>query len=140
MTSLLNPYIAFRNDARQAMTFYQGVFGGELSVSTFGDFGATRDGTDPDGIMHARLDTPLGFTIMASDVPEHMEFNPGTRITVSLSGDDAEELRGYFAKLTEGGAVEVPLQKQAWGDEFGMGSDQFGVSWMVNITEPHQPA
>ena len=140
MTSRLNPYIAFRNDAREAMTFYQGVFGGELTISTFADFGGAREGTDPDGVMHAQLETPLGFTIMASDVPAPMELTPGANITISVSGDDADELRGYFAELTEGGAVEVPLQKQAWGDEFGMGSDQFGVSWMVNITEPHQPA
>jgi len=134
MTSRLNPYIAFRNTAREAMTFYQGVFGGELAISTFGDFGATRDGTDPDGVMHAILETPLGFTIMASDVPEHMDFTPGANITISISGDDADELRGYWTKLTEAGAVEVPLEKQGWGDEFGMGTDQFGVSWMVNIT------
>ncbi len=136
MTSRLNPYIAFRNSAREAMTFYQGVFGGELAISTFEEFGGAGDGTDPDGVMHALLETPLGFTIMASDVPAHMELTPGANITISVSGDDADELRGYFAKLTEGGAVEVPLQKQAWGDEFGMGTDRFGVAWMVNITQP----
>ncbi len=136
MTSRLNPYIAFRNNAREAMTFYQEVFGGELAINTFGEFGMAGDGTDPDGIMHALLQTPLGFTLMASDAPAHMEYTHGTNITISLSGDDAEELRGYFAKLTAGGTVDVPLQKQVWGDEFGMGTDQFGISWMANIAVP----
>jgi PhnB protein len=137
MTSRLNPYIAFRNTAREAMTFYQEVFGGELAISTFGQFGGVPEGTDPDGVMHALLETPLGFTIMGSDVPDHMDFTPGATITISVSGDDAEELRGYFAKLTEGGAVEMPLTQQVWGDEFGMGTDRFGIAWMMNITQTH---
>jgi len=66
-----------------------------------------------------------------------MEYTPGASIRISLSGDDADELRGYFAKLTDGGNAEVPLEKQVWGDEFGMGTDKFGVSWLVNITPAH---
>src|SRR5215211_7816717 len=57
-------------------------------------------------------------------------------IAVSLSGDDADELRGYWEKLSSGGSVSVPLEKQMWGDEFGMCVDRFGVAWMVNITQP----
>ena len=136
MTSRLNPYISFRDNAREAVTFYQEVFGGELAINTFGDFGAP-EGTNPDGVMHAQLETPLGFTLMASDVPGYMEFTPGASIRISLSGDDADDLRGYFAKLADGGVVEVPLDKQAWGDEFGMVTDRFGVAWLVNVTQPH---
>jgi PhnB protein len=66
-----------------------------------------------------------------------MEFTPGASIRISVSGDDADELRSYFAKLMDGGSVEVPMEKQGWGDEFGMGTDRFGVSWLVNITQPH---
>jgi len=137
MTSRLNPYISFRDNAREAITFYQDVFGGELVINTFGQYGAAPEGTDPEGVMHAQLETPLGFTIMASDVPPYMEYTPGASIRISLSGDDADELRGYFAKLTDGGNAEVPLEKQVWGDEFGMGTDKFGVSWLVNITPAH---
>jgi PhnB protein len=137
MTSRLNPYISFRDSAREAITFYQGVFGGELAISTFGQYGSAPEGTDPEGVMHSQLETPLGFTIMASDVPAPMEFTPGASIRISVSGDDADELRGYFAKLMDGGSVEVPMEKQGWGDEFGMGTDRFGVSWLVNITQAH---
>jgi len=137
MTSRLNPYISFRDNAREAITFYQEVFGGDLVINTFGQYGAAPEGTDPEGVMHAQLETPLGFTIMASDVPAFMEFTPGASIRISLSGDDADELRGYYAKLVDGGSADVPLEKQVWGDEFGMGTDKFGVSWLVNITPAH---
>jgi PhnB protein len=72
---------------------------------------------------------------MAADTPPGMEYAPGNNIAVSLSGDDAEELRGYFAKLADGGTVTVPLEKQMWGDEFGMCVDRFGVGWLVNISQ-----
>ena len=132
MASTLNPYISFQDNARQALEFYQETFGGELTVSTFGEFG---DPSQPgaDGIMHGNLTTPSGFTIMGADTPPGMEHNPGTNIAVSLSGDDAEELRGYWDKLSADGTVAVPLEKQMWGDEFGMCTDQFGIGWMVNI-------
>jgi PhnB protein len=70
---------------------------------------------------------------MVSDVPAGMEHSEGSNISISLSGDDSDELRGYFSKLAEGGTVTMPLEKQMWGDEFGMCVDPFGVAWMVNI-------
>ena len=133
MTSRLNPYLSFPNSARQALEFYRGVFGGELSLSTFGE-GGGAEGPDADKIMHGQLETPAGYTLMVSDTPAGMDLTVGTNIAVSLSGDDADELRGYFAKLAEGGAITVPLEKQMWGDEFGMCVDPFGVAWMVNIS------
>jgi PhnB protein len=134
MASRLNPYISFNGNAREAMEFYTSVFGGELTTSTFGEYGDTGPGSD--GIMHAQLETPSGFTIMAADTPEGMPYEPGTNIAVSLSGDDSDELRGYWTKLSDGGTVAVPLEKQMWGDEFGMCTDQFGIGWMVNIGQP----
>ena len=58
----------------------------------------------------------------------------GSSIAVSLSGDDPDSLRGFFAGLSEGGEVTMPLAQQVWGDEFGMLTDRFGTPWMVNIT------
>jgi PhnB protein len=84
--------------------------------------------------MHSQLETPSGFTLMGSDTPPGMaEYTPGSAITISLSGDDTEELRGYFAALAEGGTVHTPLEKQMWGDEFGQLTDRFGTGWLVNI-------
>jgi PhnB protein len=133
VTSRLNPYINFADSARQAMEFYRGVFGGELTVSTFGE-GMGAEGPDADKVMHAQLETPAGYTLMASDAPAGMEHSSGSQIQISLSGDDGDALRGYFAGLAEGGSVTMPLEKQMWGDEFGMCTDRFGISWMVNIS------
>jgi PhnB protein len=134
MASRLNPYLNFDGDARQAMEFYKGVFGGELNLNTFGEFGdAGSPGADK--IMHAQLETSSGFTLMASDTPPGMQRNPGDNMSISLSGDDAGELRGYWEKLSDGGTVTMPLEKQMWGDEFGMCTDRFGVPWMVNIAQ-----
>ena len=135
MRSRLNPYISFSGDARQAMEFYADVFGGQLSLSTFGEFGAP-DPAVADQIMHALLETDGGFTLMASDTPPGMEHRPGNNVSISLSGDDAEELRGYWEKLSAGATVTVALEKQVWGDEFGACVDRFGISWMVNIGQP----
>ena len=135
MTSRLNPYISFAGNARQAMEFYKRVFGGTLSLSTFGELGG-QNSPGADNIMHGMLETDSGFTIMGADTPPGMEHNPGDSIAVSLSGDDAEELRGYWEKLSDGGTVSVPLEKQMWGDEFGSCVDQFGIPWMVNIGQP----
>jgi PhnB protein len=135
VASRLNPYISFSGTARQAMEFYRGVFGGELTLSTYGESGM-GDGPAGDKIMHAQLETPAGYTLMASDTPPGMDTTVGTNISVSLSGDDVDELRGYFEKLSDGGTVTMPLEKQMWGDEFGMCTDQFGVAWMANISQP----
>ena len=135
MASRLNPYLSFDGNAREAMEAYQGIFGGELTLTTFGEFGAA-DGPAADRIMHGQLETTSGYTIMGADTPPHEKYEPGNAMTVSLSGDDADELRGLWAKLSDGGSVSVPMEKQMWGDEFGMCTDQFGIAWMVNIAQP----
>jgi PhnB protein len=132
MASRLNPYISFADNARQAMEFYRDVFGGTLALNTFGEYGA-KDSPDADKIMHGMLQTDSGYTLMAADTPAGMQRNPGDNIAVSLSGDDADELHGYWEKLSASGTVSVPLEKQMWGDEFGMCVDKFGIGWMVNI-------
>ncbi len=135
MSSRLNPYISFAGNAREAMEYYQSVLGGTLTLNTFGQFGNAAT-EDADKVMHAMLETDKGFTLMGADTPPGMSFNPGDTMTVSLSGDDASELRAYWDKLSDGGTVSVPLEKQMWGDEFGQCVDRFGVAWMVNIAQP----
>jgi PhnB protein len=134
MASSLNPYLNFDGNARQAMVFYASVFGGELALTTFAELGA--EGPDADRVMHAALKTDAGYVIMGADVPTGMEYQPITGASVSLMGDDAAALRRYWEQLSASGTVTMPLEKQAWGDDFGMCSDQFGVPWMVNISQP----
>jgi PhnB protein len=137
MASRLNPYISFKDNARDAMEFYKSVFGGTLNMNTFGEYGA-QDTPEADKIMHAMLETDNGFTLMGADTPAEMEYKPGENIAISLSGDDEAELRGYWEKLSQGGNVAVPLEKQMWGDTFGMCIDRFGIGWMVNIAGEQQ--
>ncbi|MFD2469430.1 VOC family protein [Amycolatopsis silviterrae] len=136
MASKLNPYISFAGNAREAMEYYHSVFGGDLALNTYGDSGAPAEAGNAGNIMHALLEGDNGFTLMASDVPPGMEHHPGTNISVSLSGDDGDLLRHCWEKLSDGGSVTVPLEKQMWGDEFGACTDRFGISWMVNIGQP----
>jgi PhnB protein len=134
MQTQLNPYLSFKDNARQAMAFYQSVFGGKLTVNTFKEYHASEDPAEGDKIMHAMLQAENGVTFMAADTPNAMEYKPGANISMSLSGDNEAELRGYFEKLSAGGQVVMPLEKAPWGDTFGMLTDKFGVNWMVNVT------
>ena len=136
MPAQLNPYLNFNGNAREALDFYHSVLGGNLNLTTFAEFGA-KDSPDADRIMHGMLQTDVG-TIMAADVTSDMQYQPPAGFSMSLSGDDGDTLRGYWEKLSASGAVTMPLQKQAWGDEFGMCSDRFGVPWMVDIVQPQQ--
>jgi PhnB protein len=133
MPTRLNPYLSFRDNAREAMDFYQSVFGGELTHSTFGEFQMSDDPAEKDKIMHSMLVTDSGLTLMAADTPNGMDHAQGDSITVSLSGEDEAELSGYWKQLSDGGTVAMPLEKAPWGDSFGMCADRFGVPWMVNI-------
>ena len=135
MASRLNPYLNLNGTARQALEFYQGVFGGELNIMTFGDMGAA-DASDAGKVMHGQLEPSAGYTLMVADVPSHMEYQAPAGFSVSLSGDDGDVLRGYWEQLSGTGTVSVPLEKQMWGDEFGACTDKFGISWLVNIGAP----
>ncbi len=133
MQSKLNPYISFENKAKEAMEFYKGIFGGELTMSSFKEGGMPVDPPDADKIMHAMLICENGMTLMASDTPPGMPSKSGSSISISLSGDNEEELRGYWNKLSDGATIGVSLAKAPWGDTFGMLTDKFGIGWLVNI-------
>lgn len=130
MAQQLNPYLTFDGRCAEAMSFYASVLGGEPQVMTFRD-----SGMDADGVMHAALESPAGFHLFASDALEGMgePLQQGNNVQVSLSGDEAEALRGYWAGLSEGGQVLVPLERQMWGDEYGLLVDRYGIQWHLNI-------
>ena len=134
MSAQLNAYLNFRDSAREAMEFYRDVFGGTLTVATFGENHASADPSEDDLVMHSQLDGDHGITFMASDTPPRMDYRAGTNFSMSLSGDDDALLSGWFARLADGGTVTMPLEKAPWGDTFGMCVDRFDVSWLVNIS------
>ncbi|MGW9403779.1 VOC family protein [Arthrobacter sp. NPDC055585] len=135
MASQMNPYLSFRDNAAEAMAFYQDVFGGTLESSTFGEMHASEDPSEADKIMHSALTTDKGFVLMASDTPNSMNLDEGSSYSISLSGDDGEDLRGYWDKLLDGGQMTLPLERAPWGDVFGMLTDRFGTSWMISIED-----
>jgi PhnB protein len=133
MSVILNPYINFDGNAREAIEFYRSVFGGDVNVMTFSDMpGVPTDPAEADKVMHGMLTAENGIVLMVADVPKGMDHEPFNG-SISLSGDDEGTLRGYWDKLVAGGEVGEPLVKAPWGDTFGMCVDRFGVHWMVNI-------
>ena len=82
MPSRLNPYVNFDGNTREAMEYYKDVFGGELNINTFGEYG-NADPAIADKTMHAQLETESGFTLMASDGPPGTELTVGDNISIS---------------------------------------------------------
>lgn len=136
MQSRLNPYLGFQGKAREAMQFYRSVFGGTLEQQSFKDSGMEVPAGEEDGLMHSVLETDSGMRIMAADVPSTMEFRGGaSSISLALSGDNYDELKGYYDKLCAGGKADMPLAKAPWGDFYGECTDRYGFRWLVNITD-----
>jgi PhnB protein len=132
MASQLNPYLQFDGNAREAMEFYRSVFGGDLKISTFGEFGSP-DAAVADKVMHSTLTTDRGYILMGADTAPGMPYQAGGNITCSLSGDPGDGLEEAWERLAEGGQVNVPFEKQMWGDLFGQCVDRFGIPWMVDV-------
>jgi PhnB protein len=130
MAQQLNPYLTFDGSCAEAMEFYARAFGGTVEGTTF-----REAGMDIDGIMHMALQTPAGFHLFASDSAGElgMPLSVGNNVQVSISGDD-DALRGYWEALSDGGQVIMPLERQAWGDDYGLLADRYGVLWHVNIS------
>ncbi|HYE23442.1 MAG TPA: VOC family protein [Candidatus Paceibacterota bacterium] len=136
MATQLIPYFGFDGTTADAMRYYQSIFGGKLEMQTFAEANMADTEAIQDRVVHAQL-TAEDFILMASDAhPDHSpEVVFGNSVSLSFVGADKAQLTEYFNKLCEDGKVEMPLEKQFWGDVFGACEDKFGVHWMVNITE-----
>ncbi|HEY2004045.1 MAG TPA: VOC family protein [Candidatus Saccharimonadia bacterium] len=131
----LNPYIARDGDAREMMEYYHQIFGGELTKQTFGESPMPVPDSHKDQLLHSAL-VAGRVEIMASDTPPDMKrTSEHNSISLSLSGKagDEAELKRIFDQFADGGKITMPLEKQFWGDLFGMVDDKFGNHWMVNI-------
>ena len=132
MVSRINPYLNFDGTAREAMTYYADALGGTATFSTFGEYGQP-DMPEADRIMHSQIMVDDAIWLMGADTMGGMNRTQGDNITVSLSGGPDDGLADVWAKLIDGGTVTVPMEKQVWGDEFGMCVDKFGIPWIVNL-------
>ncbi|MDP2629073.1 MAG: VOC family protein [Candidatus Harrisonbacteria bacterium] len=133
MHTTLSPYLNFNGNCREAMQFYQSVLGGELTMQSYGEAGYSDSSAQKDKIIHASLKSN-DLSLMACDGPQEKAVTFGNNVHLSINGSEEKTLREYFEKLSAGGIISMPLEKQFWGDIFGMFTDKFGVHWMINIS------
>lgn len=127
----VNPYLFFPGNAEQAVTFYQQVFGGQLSINRRGDVDPSASPEERNQVIFALL-TGGDITLRASDRAD-TSTDPQTRIELSVIGTDEARLRAVFNGLASGGTIRANLEKQFWGDVFGAVTDKYGIGWQVNI-------
>jgi PhnB protein len=130
------PYINFQGHAREALDFYQQIFGGRVLLKAFDPAGPREAGPE-DRIMHGVLQADT-ITIMGSDGLPEFPVKNGDNVAIALSGTDHDQLSLIFDKLSVDGSVKQPLEVETWGDTFGYLVDKYGVDWMVNIYKTEQ--
>lgn len=138
MTIKTTTHLNFRGDARAALTLYQSVFGGDLMAITYADAGAVTKPAEADQILWGQVASEDGFHVMAYDVPSATAWSPGENpFFVSVRGDDAAQLTGYWDKLSEGSTVIQPLGPAGFSPLYGMVRDRFGVTWVLDLQTGH---
>ncbi|MGY2081495.1 VOC family protein [Modestobacter sp. SYSU DS0657] len=134
MSVTTTTHLNFRGDARAALEHYRSVFGGDLAVVTYADAGAVQDPAEADRVMWGQVAAGNGFRVMAYDVPGALTYAPGERpFFVSVRGDDAAEITGYWEALSSGATVVQPLAPSGWAPLYGMLTDRFGVTWVLDV-------
>jgi PhnB protein len=133
----LNNYLNFDGNAREAMEFYKACLGAELQIMAFGDTPMQVPAGAEKRVMHARL-TKGPLTLMASDTMPGMPFQQGSNFALAIECETPQEVDQLFAALSAGGKVTMPVQETFWATRFGMLTDKFGVSWMLDLAKPGQ--
>jgi PhnB protein len=128
------PYLFFVGTCREAMTTYQGVFGGQLDIVTAADMPDAPPDAPADSVMHAALVLPNGGMLFASDDPSATQDGPKVGMSVSYAAADPADANKVFDALAEGGEVTMPVGETSWSPAFGMCTDRFGVPWMVGVS------
>lgn len=145
-------HLNFHGNARQALEFYHSVFGGNLVIATYADFGAPKDTPNADKVVWGQVVADSGFQVMAYDVPSLEQpsrtSTPSTRrehgmtITnapffISLRGESVKEISALWEKLSASATVIEPIAQSPWAKLFGMLTDRFGVTWVVDVVSPY---
>ena len=134
-------HLNFRGDARAALEFYHAVFGGDLTVVTYAQMGTAQDSAAADQIMYGQVAADSGFRVMAYDVPAGTPWDRGRDpFFLSLRGETTEEVAAYWDKLAEGATVRQPLGPAQWAPAYGMLTDRFGVTWVVDVVAQYAAA
>ncbi len=131
-------HLNFKDKAREALDFYQSVFGGQVIAFTYGQAQDVEHPADTDRLSWGEVRTEAGFHVMAYDVRENQTYDAGDRpFFVSVRGDDTEEITGYWKALSEGATIMADLGPAGWSPLYGMLKDRFGVIWTLDITANH---
>lgn len=149
MTIATTTHLNFRGTARQALEFYRSVFGGEVTLATYADFGMPAEVPGADKVVFGQVENAEGFRLMAYDIPGVDDPDAtttagvtsrenGTTVTdrtffQSLRADSLDELTGYWDALADGASIVEPLAASAWSPGFGMLTDRFGVTWVLDV-------
>ncbi|WP_019143619.1 VOC family protein [Aeromicrobium massiliense] len=134
MTVAVVPHLNFRGEARAALEHYRAAFGGDLTVTSYADAGAVQDPAEADQVMWGQVVAPNGFTVMAYDVPSSRPWSRGEDpFFVSVRGDDVAELTACWERLADGATVRQPLAPAPWAAAYGMLTDRFGVTWVMDV-------
>lgn len=134
MTIQTTTHLNFRGQARAALTFYQSVFGGETVLVTHSQIYPEFAPHEADSIAYGQVASSDGFRIMAFDVPEARPYDAGiSPVFVSVRGETADAVRAYWDRLAEGAAILVPIAPSAWSPLYGMLTDRFGVTWVIDV-------
>ncbi|MFJ8112942.1 VOC family protein [Streptomyces sp. NPDC096132] len=138
MSVTTTTHLNFRGTAREALDFYQSVFGGRTVTVTYKDAGAVRNDSEADWVMWGEVAGEGGFHVMAYDVPSQLPWNQGENpFFVSVRGDDTEEIGALWGRLAEGSTVVRPLEPAQWAPLYGMLTDRFGVTWVLDVAAPY---
>ena len=138
----VSTYLNFPGNTEQAFEFYRSVFGTNYDangIMRMGDMPPAPDQpqlseADRKLVMHVCLPILGGHLLMGTDCVASLgqTLTMGTNVYINLQPDTRGETDRLFARLAEGGRVEMPLQDMFWGDYFGSLVDRFGVQWMLN--------
>ncbi|MFE9722257.1 VOC family protein [Streptomyces sp. NPDC005794] len=138
MSVTTTTHLNFRGAARAALDHYRSVFGGRVTAVTYKDAGGVGNENEADWVVWGEVVGDDGFHVMAYDVPSHLPWDQGSKpFFVSVRGDDTEEISALWQKLAEGSAVVQPLGPSQWAPLYGMLTDRFGVTWVLDVTAPY---
>ncbi len=138
MSVTTTTHLNFRGRARAALEHYQSVFGGRVTIVTYKDMGDVPDEKEADWVVWGEVAGDGGFHVMAYDVPSRLPWDQGSNpFFVSVRGDDSDEISALWERLAEGSTVVQPLAPSRWAPLYGMLTDRFGVTWVLDVTGPY---
>lgn len=140
MTVLTTPHLNFRGDARAALEFYHSVFGGQIVLVTNQNAFSVETPEEADQIKFGQVVGANGFQLMAYDVPASVAYGRGEKpFFVSVRGDSADEIADLWGRLVEGSTIVADLAPSPFSPAYGMVTDRFGVTWVLDVAVEYSP-